>query len=128
MPHITKQQRREGVAPEFSEQLIELLVFLKGRSGRLFLKEFLTDTEQVMFAKRLAIILMLKQGQSYYQILKKFGVSVSTSRRIHEKLLKGDFRVIERVIKNKKQREHFRKCFYRRQRACGEQCNNKTGY
>jgi uncharacterized protein YerC len=87
--------------------MVSFLLSLRGNTGRLFLEQFMTETEQIMFAKRLATLLMLMEKCSYYRIAKTLGVSVSTSRRIHEKLLKGDFRTIEQIVQNKKSREHF---------------------
>lgn len=46
--------------------------------SRQFLHDFLTQSERITFAKRLAIALELDAGKSYEEIRKGFGVSTAT--------------------------------------------------
>lgn len=64
---------------KISQQFITLLADLKKPTEcQAFFESFLTETEQQVFAKRLGIIQLLNQGQSYDQIRKKLHVSSAT--------------------------------------------------
>ncbi len=52
----------------------------------------------MMLAKRLAIITMLERDQSYYYIEQTLNVSGSTIKRLHRRLLAGDFDPLCRVF------------------------------
>lgn len=52
--------------------------------AKLFVEDFFTESEKQMFAKRLAILLALKEGNSYEEIRKKYGVSSATISSVAE--------------------------------------------
>jgi uncharacterized protein YerC len=52
--------------------------------SKLFLLDFLTESERLTFAKRLAIGLELQAGKSYDAIRKEFGVSSATISSVAE--------------------------------------------
>ena len=60
-----------------------------------------TDTEKIMFIKRLAIILMISQEHSSYSIGKALHVSNSTVRSLKEKFLKGEFDILVGATRKK---------------------------
>lgn len=71
---LSKKQQKQ-----ITEQFITLLSDLKSpEESRAFFTAFLTDTEQQVFAKRLAIIWLLHQGLSYEEIRQKLHVSSAT--------------------------------------------------
>lgn len=69
---------------------------LSGGSARrqAILGELLTQTEKIMLAKRLAMIVMLENDFSYYRISKTLKVSTSTLKRLHRHILAGSYRQI----------------------------------
>lgn len=72
------------------------------------LGNLLTDTEQLMLAKRLAVILMLYEGCSSYRIWKALRMSPSTISRMQQQYDEGDYNDIVRLIcKSKAERERF---------------------
>ena len=61
------------------------------KSGLVF-SEFFTRTEKIMFAKRLAVIAMLKKGVSTYMISEALAMSPSTTERMRNAYEKGKYR------------------------------------
>ncbi len=67
------------------KQLSTLLADLDHpKQMEIFLREFLTQTEQLVFAKRLAILWELHQGKSYEEIKDKLNVSSATISSVSE--------------------------------------------
>ena len=98
---------RKEVADAVSAKFIEILLRLQKHGGKAFLEELLTPTEQIMLAKRLAIIFMLIENRSYYRIIKNLKVSTSTSKRIHEAVLTGKFTTIEKAFARQKRKQNL---------------------
>jgi len=57
-------------------------------------EELLTDTEQIMLAKRIGILYFLDKGLSPYKISSLLGVSPSTVERFQNALSKGHYKNI----------------------------------
>lgn len=100
MPHISKKELSKR---EFEELFGHLVKYVHRQDTRrdkeIFFFQFLTETEKIMLAKRLAIIVLLDRGVSPYEIWNKLGVSPSTVARISEKLDRGGYRKIARSAK-----------------------------
>jgi Trp operon repressor len=60
------------------------------KMGNLFLELF-TESEQIMFIKRVGIVLMLCEGYSNYMVAKTLKVSPATVRSIQEKFFNGEY-------------------------------------
>jgi len=77
--------------------------FLKSGTahGRAMIETLLTSTEQIMLAKRLAVIVMLERGYTYYRIMKTLKVSTSTIKRLHRNLESGQYRFIRHKLSKK---------------------------
>jgi len=60
-----------------------------------------TDSEKIMFMKRLAVILMIAEGHSTYTVAKALHVSDKTARDIKVKLLLGSYDDIIKATKHK---------------------------
>jgi len=56
-----------------------------------FLSELLGEEERVMLAKRLAIIILLQEGNTLYSIAQILKVSPTTAEKIKYKLDKGEY-------------------------------------
>ncbi len=70
---------------ELFDQLATLLADLRHPAEvRAFLREFLSETERSVFAKRLAILWELSQGKSYQQIKDQLQVSSATISSVAE--------------------------------------------
>ena len=98
MTHVSRRPMKKKVAERVHQNLLRAV--LSGRSARrqAVLSALLTRTEKVMIAKRLAVVIMLENGLTYYRIGKTLKVSTSTSKRLHRKLLAGSFRAIRHMI------------------------------
>ena len=108
MNHISKKKLEDSTLDKIQDKFIATITNLKSsKVGDSFLKEFFTETEKILFAKRLAVIIMLNNDFSYYRINKILKVSTSTSKRMHEKLLFGDYNSILKVFKKRRDREIF---------------------
>lgn len=71
---LTKKQQQAIV-----DQFITLIADLHSHEeAKAFFESFMTATEQLVFAKRLAIMWLLKQGKSYDEIKKQLHVSSAT--------------------------------------------------
>ena len=95
MPHISKYKLKEGELNKIYKEL--LTAFSQAFSGDKkynFAREFFTKTEQVMFAKRFAIIAMLKKDVPPYHIQQVLKVSSSTVARMSFLIEKGWFKTI----------------------------------
>lgn len=91
-------------------------IFLKTISGLTsrqitenFLKEFLTPTEQVMLAKRLAISFLIAKGYDYREISKILRVSTGTVARVAFPYKQGKYfrMAIGKLLNDEKIEEFF---------------------
>lgn len=67
-----------------------------------FLTDFLTDSEQLTFAKRLAIAIELEAGKSYDAIRKQYGVSSATISTVAELMRTAGMKLALKKIANEK--------------------------
>lgn len=70
------------------------------------LREILGPEERIMIAKRLAIVILLVEGHSYYSVAKKLKVSSATAQRIKLGVEKGRYQSILRSL-GKSKRDYF---------------------
>lgn len=63
------------------------------------ISDLFSETERRGIAKRLAVALMLSNGQSYNEIKRKFGVSSATIARIQESLDKPGIKIAISKVK-----------------------------
>jgi len=103
MPQVSKYPISRDVYERIFDIFLNTLARLKTRKKvAAFLKEFLTPTEQVMLAKRLAIAFLLRKDYRYREISEILKVSLSTVGFIAMDLKDGENykRVIDRVLKD----------------------------
>lgn len=88
-----EEQPKVATAPALSrhtaQEIVEVFYQVVGdlrnvKESKTFLLDFLTDSERLTFAKRLAIGLELQSGKSYDTIRKEFGVSSATISMVAE--------------------------------------------
>jgi len=76
---ITKQKVSPKVQKDILEMFAQLIADISQKEDALvFINDFLTETERIALAKRLAIIFYLDKKMSYQQIRKQIGVSSAT--------------------------------------------------
>ena len=108
MPHVSNNNPKKKISKNIYKHLVKTIVGLQGENdGRIFLSELLTPTEQVMLAKRLAILFMLAQSISSYKIGKILKVSTSTVNRLRISSKKGKYHHVGSLFKDKKNKERF---------------------
>jgi len=78
MTHISKQILSTNVTKRLVRQFAQFMQ----QSNVKFFDAFFTEAEQIMFMKRLAIVLMLHENFSKYRIAQVLQVSESTVARI----------------------------------------------
>lgn len=84
MPQVSKNTLKPKVKKDITEQFIATVADLDQASARVFFEDFFTRTERLMFAKRLAIVYLLREGLSSYRISRLLKVSKTTVRSLDE--------------------------------------------
>ncbi len=86
-----------------SELFLQLLSdFSSVSEVKYFVHDFFTASEQHMFAKRLAILLALKEGKSYEEIRKYYGVSSATISSVAENMSTKGMQLILQKVETEK--------------------------
>jgi len=84
MTQISKYPVSKTVYKRILEIFLDVFVKIKTkREAEQFLKDFLTPTERVMLAKRLAIAFLLEKGYDHRTIVKLLRVSSGTVARVN---------------------------------------------
>ncbi len=125
MPHISKQKLAKDVEEQIITDLFEIFLALPHSvRGGSFLSEFFTQTERTVFAKRLAIMIMLMDDISSYRIAEVLKVSNSTVLRIEHQLERNSPE-IQKALTKKKVRKHFWKAIVHHQQEIMERYSGK---
>lgn len=98
MTHVSKRKIEPRTEQHIINAFMNALFSTSLQRGKARVRSLLTPTERMMLAKRLAIITMLERDQSYYYIEQTLNVSGSTIKRLHRRLLAGDFDPLCRVF------------------------------
>jgi len=107
MVHVSKKRLKKEVADKVHKQFLHTVTNLRGTEGSRTLEELFTQTEQVMFAKRLAAIFMLTQGAPPFHASKVLRLSSSTVSRLQIELENGKYTHIESLVQKKKDRDRM---------------------
>jgi uncharacterized protein YerC len=106
MVHISKRPLKKELVSKLFNQLAKLIAKSTNRSSAAFLKDLLTEAEQLMLAKRLAVILMMHEGYSPHRVCTILKMSSSTVFGMHDRYNDGDYNgVLALVGKSKTERE-----------------------
>ncbi len=105
MPHISKNQLKEDVFLKIYNQFSNTVSGSQKKQE--VLNDLLTDTEKIMFAKRLAVIFMILEGASFYHIQESLNVSTSTTGRFSRNLNKGTYSHIKKLFYTKQKKKDF---------------------
>lgn len=107
MANVSKKKLKKEIFNKIHNRFIKTVVDLHGKSGSVFVEELFTPTEKVMFAKRLAGLLMLAQGISSYKVSKLLRLSLSTTARMRIDSKSGKYSSVAEIVKRKKDRDKF---------------------
>ena len=106
MAFISKKPLNKKIQTQLNQQLIRTIVGLRTIDGGThFISELLTQTEQIMLAKRLMTIFMLAEGISQYRIKKILNISSSTVARTAHLMSNGAFNHLTYMCRKKKSRK-----------------------
>ncbi len=86
MAHVSQKNLKSRIAKEITKRFVAALVTLDTKTAQNFFQSFFTDTEQIMFAKRFAVLFLLHEEWSPYRIAQLLNVSASTVRRLDREL------------------------------------------
>ena len=109
MVHIGSKLLQAEVVESISRQLLDTFTSTNIKVAKGVIAQLLSESEERLLAKRLAAILMLLDEQSYYRIYQILGMSTSTIKSLHGRLLQGEFSEIERCFFHKKEKERTMK-------------------
>lgn len=107
MTNISKRKLKKEVQDKIHNRFVKTMVDLHGKGGSLFIEELFTPTEKIMFAKRLAGLLMIAQNISPYKISKTLRLSFSTTAQMQTDVENNKYPSITKIIQKKKDRERF---------------------
>ncbi|MEK7144729.1 MAG: Trp family transcriptional regulator [Patescibacteria group bacterium] len=108
MTHISRKRIKKDVATELANQFLTFLSIARSKAeASVLANEILSQTERVMLAKRLAIIVLLVRGYSFKQIEGALGVTPQTITRIWRGLKDGQYTRIARYARE--HTRHFKK-------------------
>ena len=103
MPHISNKKVSDENYKKIYDQLRSMFDTAgKSRKSDVLLREFLTETEKIMFSKRLAILYMIDEGISKHYISEILFVSSSTVDRISLQYEINKYPYIKAIIKKNK--------------------------
>jgi uncharacterized protein YerC len=84
---LSDQVMSEPIENEIRQLLSQIIADIRSENeAQVLISNLLTETEQLAVAKRLAIALFLKRGQSYENIKQSLKVSSATVAKVQESL------------------------------------------
>ena len=92
MPHISRRNLSKERKRELENRVLAFLDSTSARDRYKIFHELFTETEQIMFAKRLAMIALIKNGVSTHDIADSLVMSPSTVGRFERMFERGAFR------------------------------------
>lgn len=106
MVRLNKTQLTHTQLTALYKQLDNALGKISSKETTNFLSELLGYEERIMLAKRLAVIVLLVEGKSLYQISELLKVSSATGDTIKRKLIRGDYNHILKIL-GKSKKDYF---------------------
>ena len=107
MANVSKKKLKKEVSSKIHNRFIKTVVDLRGKRGSIFVEELFTPTEKIIFAKRLAGLLMLAEGISSYKVSRLLRLSSSTTARMLIDVRNDKHRSITRIVEKKRDRDKF---------------------
>ena len=108
MGRVSEKKVKKEFFLKITDQLFDYIVVVRTKSeSKQFLNQFLTPSEKIMFAKRLALVVMLKRGYSFTAIRETLKMSESTITKFWKLLRQNKFSFISEVKLKKKKNKEF---------------------
>lgn len=101
MTNISKQALQKDVQEKLFDQFTSLFMVTQKKQMSALFNALFTESEKIMFIKRVAVVFMLSQDCSTYTIAKTLHVSDKTARDTRVKYENGTFDQIEKLLKRK---------------------------
>src|SRR5690606_7532217 len=109
MPHVSSAELDQNLDEKITNQFTDYFLALsKTAEGKQIFNSFFTKTEKIMFAKRLALILMLEKQVPFSHIEQALKMSPTTVARYSVQVEGGKFTHLARWFKT----IHNRKIFW----------------
>ncbi|MFZ1075557.1 MAG: Trp family transcriptional regulator [Minisyncoccia bacterium] len=106
MAHVSRKKIKKQIAAELADQFLTFLTVARTKKdAHIFADELFSQTERVMLAKRLAIVILLVRGYSFTQVEESLGVTRQTVVRIWKDIQSGGYRKIASYAR--KHTRHF---------------------
>jgi uncharacterized protein YerC len=102
MTHVSKNQLEAKHLHSLFIQLSRVTSKLTESGSQDFFNEFFGPEEKIMFAKRLAVIVMCIEGNTSYRIAQLLMMSPSTTDRIIQKFKLGHYEQIRLILTTKR--------------------------
>ncbi|MDP2789463.1 MAG: helix-turn-helix domain-containing protein [bacterium] len=100
MPHVSAKKLTEEKEKVIKLRLVKIFHIIgKDNSALYSLREFFTDTEMIMLAKRLSIIYLVGKEIPTLEICEVLKVSSSTVIRIEKRFDRGGYQHLRKVLK-----------------------------
>lgn len=113
MTQVSKYPISKAIYERILEIFFKVFVRIKTKNeAEQFIKDFLTPTEQIMLAKRLAIAFLLEKNYDFRTISRILRVSLTTIARVNLMRKYGDQgyqRMIKGMLREEKMKEFFLK-------------------
>jgi uncharacterized protein YerC len=90
MTNVSKRPLKGKTQTKIEQIFTSFLADLSAGGAKSFYTSFFTESEQIMFTKRLAIIVMLEKGAPYAHLARVLDVSASTVRRTNKRKEEGN--------------------------------------
>lgn len=101
MVYVSKRKVDPKIESVLSDQLLSFIAAAKTkREAAVIVSELLTETEQTMLSKRLAVVVMLERGYSFREIERSLKVTPQTVTRLWRKRKQDAFQKICRYARN----------------------------
>lgn len=108
MVRVSKNRLENSHLNQLLHQLTDVIGRLDSHQAHGFINEIFGKEEKEIFAKRLAIILMINEGRSLYSIARLLHVSDTTVGKIYDRFERGEFsNTIKALTKNKTDYKKF---------------------
>ncbi len=101
MTNVSKRKLDRSVQKKLLKQITNLFTSVTSRTAQPVFEGLFTESEQVMFVKRFAMVLMLERGYSRYRISKTLDLSETTVNRIYLRYEEGEFEALIKVVRRK---------------------------
>ncbi len=100
MPHVSKKKPDGKTEEKLTFYLKEAFSDYPSKFRKSALEELLTNTEKIMLAKRMLLVLFIKQGVSTHKISSALKMSPSTVAKFEVRYSQNKFSNTARWIKN----------------------------